>query len=87
MPEQHIAQYRPRGKPPLMLRSYRSVDYAADNGRVIRQTYLPVSTGSSSGHLVFDEPDNSRKDGASNPAARDLANECADVDRARSVGK
>ena len=87
MLEQHIAQYRPRGKPPLMLRSYRSVDYAADNGRVIRQTYLPVSTGSSSGHLVFDEPDNSRKDGASNAAACDLANECADVDRARGVGE
>jgi ketopantoate reductase len=35
---------------------------------------LPVSTDSSSGHLVFDEPDNSRKNGASN-----LADRCGDA--------
>ena len=50
------------------------------------QTYLAVSTGSVSGHLIFDEPDNSCKDGTSDTAASDLANERADVDRARGVG-
>jgi len=38
-------------------------------------------------HLVFAEPDNRRKDRASNAAACNLANERADVDRARGVGK
>ena len=80
-------QHRSKGALPLMACSQRSIDYAVDNGRTIRQTYLPVLTRSASGHLVFDEPDNCRKDGAGNAAACDLANECADIDRARGVGK
>jgi hypothetical protein len=87
MLEQHIAPYRPRGKPPVRPRSYRSVDYAADNGRVIRQTYLPVSTGSSSGHFALDEADDGGEDRTGNAAACNLANKRADVDCARGVGK
>src|SRR5712692_1744159 len=62
--------------------------FADDLGRPqIRASFQTLQLHASCCHLVFDRANDGREDCASNTAARDLSDQCADIDVVRWAGK